>query len=91
MSNQPLVKYIHWPRLTSLGQWEADWQMKFDVAKCHSMRVTQHQNHKQINSWLSVRSQQVVLDGQTSDPVPVLSVVLQRSVSPRSRPVPHLH
>ena len=26
--------------LTSLGQWEADWQMKFKVAKCHSMRVT---------------------------------------------------
>ena len=21
----------------SLGQWEADWQMKFNVAKCHSM------------------------------------------------------
>ena len=34
--------------LTSLGQWEADWQMKFNVAKCHSMRVTQHQHHKQI-------------------------------------------
>ena len=32
--------------LTSLGQWEADWQMKFNVAKCHSMKVTQH--HKQI-------------------------------------------
>ena len=29
--------------LTSLGQWEADWQMK-----CHSMRVTRHQHHKQI-------------------------------------------
>ena len=34
--------------LTSLGQWEADWQMKFSVAKCHSMRVTRHQHHKQI-------------------------------------------
>ena len=34
--------------LTSLGQWEADWQMKFNVAKCHSMRVTRHQYHKQI-------------------------------------------
>ena len=32
---------------TSLGQWEADWQMKFNVAKCHSMRVTQHQHPKQ--------------------------------------------
>ena len=34
--------------LTSIGQWEADWQMKFNVAKCHSMRVTRHQHHKQI-------------------------------------------
>ena len=34
--------------LTSLGQWEADWQMKFNVAKCHSMRVTRHQHHKHI-------------------------------------------
>ena len=36
--------------LTSLGQWEADWQMKFNIAKCHSMRVTRHQHHKQIPS-----------------------------------------
>ena len=34
--------------LTSLGQWEADWQMKFNVVKCHSMRVTRHQHHKYI-------------------------------------------
>ena len=34
--------------LTSLGQWKADWQMKFNVAKCHSMRVTRYQHHKQI-------------------------------------------
>ena len=36
---------------TSLGQWEADWQMKFTVARCHSMRVTRltrHKHHKQI-------------------------------------------
>ena len=36
--------------------------------------------HKWINSWLSVRTQQVVLDGQSSDPVPVLSGVPQGSV-----------
>ena len=23
-----------------VASWEADWQMKFNVAKCHSMRVT---------------------------------------------------
>ena len=26
--------------LTSLGQWDADLQIKFNVAKCHYMRVT---------------------------------------------------
>ena len=34
--------------LTSLGQGEADWQMKFNVAKCHPMRATRHQHHKQF-------------------------------------------
>ena len=32
---------------TSLGQWEADWQMEFNVAKFYSMRMTQHQHHNQ--------------------------------------------
>ena len=36
--------------------------------------------HRWINSWLSGRTQQVVLDGQASDPVPVLSGVPQGSV-----------
>ena len=36
--------------------------------------------HKWITSWLSERSQKVVLDGQASDPVPVLSGVPQGSV-----------
>ena len=36
--------------------------------------------HKWISSWLSERSQNVVLDGQASDPVPVLSGVPQGSV-----------
>ena len=34
--------------ITSLGQWEADYLMKFYVAKYHSMRVTRHQHHKQV-------------------------------------------
>ena len=37
-------------------------------------------SHKWITSWLSGRSQKVVLDGQASDPVPVLSGVPQGSV-----------
>ena len=36
--------------------------------------------HKWISSWRSEHSQKVVLDGQASDPVPVLSVVPQGSV-----------
>ena len=36
--------------------------------------------HKWISSWLSGHSQQVVLDGQASDPVPVLSGVPLGSV-----------
>ena len=35
--------------LNSLAQWETDWQMKFNVAKCHSMRVTRHLPSNQIH------------------------------------------
>ena len=31
---------------TSLEQRGADWQMKFNVAQCHPMRVTRHPHHK---------------------------------------------
>ena len=34
--------------LNSLAQWETDWQMKVNVAKCHSMRVTRHLPDKHI-------------------------------------------
>ena len=34
--------------LNSLAQWETDWQMEFNVAKCHSMRVIQHPPDKHI-------------------------------------------
>ena len=30
------------------AQWEADWQMKFNVAKCHSTRVTRYSLDKHI-------------------------------------------
>ena len=36
--------------------------------------------HKWINSWLSGRTHQVVLDGQSSDPVPVFYNVPKGSV-----------
>ena len=42
--------------------------------------VIRGSTHKWINSWLSGRTQEVVLDGQDSDPVPVLSGVPQGSV-----------
>ena len=34
--------------LDTLALWEADSQMKFNVAKCHSMRMIRHYSHKQI-------------------------------------------
>ena len=34
--------------LRLVGRRQADWHMKFNVAKCHSMRVTSHYSHKQI-------------------------------------------
>ena len=36
------------PDLNSLAQWETDWQMKFNVAKCHSMRMTGHPPDKHL-------------------------------------------
>ena len=42
--------------------------------------VIRGSTHKCISSWLSERSQKVVLDGLASDPVPVLSGVFQGSV-----------
>ena len=35
--------------LNSLAQWETDWQMKFNVAKCHSMRVSRQPPNNQIH------------------------------------------
>ena len=43
--------------LNSLSQWETDWQMKFNVAKCHSMRVTRHLNDNQIKFDYSLHQQ----------------------------------
>ena len=34
--------------LNSLAQWETHWQMKFNIVKCHSMRVTRHPPDKHI-------------------------------------------
>ena len=35
--------------LSSLGQWEADEQMKFNEARCPSMRVTRNKHHNQFH------------------------------------------
>ena len=43
--------------LNSLGQWETDWQMKVNVAKCHSMRVTRHLPSNQIHFNYSLHQQ----------------------------------
>ena len=43
--------------LNSLPQWETDWQMKFNFAKCHSMRVTRHLPENQIKFEYSLHQQ----------------------------------
>ena len=45
--------------LNSLAQWEANWQMKFNVAKCHSMRVTRHPPDKQIQFEYTLHQQRL--------------------------------
>ena len=45
--------------LNSLTQWEAYWQMKFNVAKCHSMRVTRHPPDKLIQFDYSLHQQRL--------------------------------
>ena len=39
------------------AQWESDWQIKFNVAKCHSMKVTRHSPLKQIKYSYSLHNQ----------------------------------
>ena len=46
--NPPLIARFLQDDLDSLSQWETDWQMKSNVAKCHSVRVTRHLPDKQI-------------------------------------------
>ena len=41
----------------SLAQWETHWQMKFNVAKCHSMRVTRLLPSNQIHLNYSLHQQ----------------------------------
>ena len=45
--------------LNSLAQSEADWQMKFNVAKCHSMRVTRHPPDKHIQFEYTLHQQRL--------------------------------
>ena len=45
--------------LNSLAQWETYWQMKFNIAKCHSMRVTRHLPENQIQFEYSLHQQKL--------------------------------
>ena len=39
--------------LTSLRPWDANWRMKFNVAKCQSMRMTWHQPYQHVSEMSS--------------------------------------
>ena len=45
--------------MNKLAQWETDFQMKFNVAKCQSMRVTRHPPDKQIHFDYSIHQQKL--------------------------------
>ena len=50
----------------SLEQWETNWQMKFNVAKCHSMRVTRHLPENQIQFEYSLHQQKILEQVQSA-------------------------
>ena len=45
--------------LNSLAQWETDWQMKFNISKCHSIRVTRHLPENRIQFEYSLHQQKL--------------------------------
>ena len=73
--------------LTSLGHWEAYWQMKFNVAKCHSMRVTRHQHHKQTFFRYSLHNQTLEnVQSPNTLVSPLLITWIEISISQKSLP-----
>ena len=55
----PMDCQIFQDDLNNLAQWEADWQMKFNIAKCHSMRVIRHVPENQIQFKYSLHQQKL--------------------------------
>ena len=45
--------------LNSPAQWETGWQMKFNISKCHSMRVTRYLHSNQIHFNYSLHQQRL--------------------------------
>ena len=45
--------------LMKLGIWEHNWLMKFNVSKCHSMRISRHRTDKQINYSYTLHGQKL--------------------------------
>ena len=45
--------------LNSFARWETDWQMKFNVVKCHSMWMTRHLPDNQIQFEYSLHQQKL--------------------------------
>ena len=72
--------------LTSLGQWEANWQMKFNVAKCHSMRVTQHQHHNFSSTTHYIIKLWKMFSQQNTLVSPLLTTWIGVSMSQKSLP-----
>ena len=48
-TNKQIILQEEFNSDTSLGQREADGQMKFNETRCHSMRVTRNKHHNQFH------------------------------------------
>ena len=57
--------------LNSLAKWEMDWQMKFNVSKCHSIRVTRlhPSRHIQLNYTLHQQTLEQVQSDKLSQAI----------------------
>ena len=74
------ARYHQQPGVTRADRFRIGFAKAFDkVPHRRLLHKLDYYGIRRSNSWLSGRTQQVVLDGQASDPVPVLSGVSQGS------------
>ena len=74
----PLDCQILQDDLNSLVKWETDWQMKFNVSKCHSMRVTRLHPSRHIQFKRHIRTSSASTSMQLLFGIPIMKLRLLR-------------